>query len=248
MQKNLLENFIKRYSLGGICECAHWYSDAEKQTLTARAHTDEKTVILKIILKKWEGMETCQMALPSSTKIKAMLNPIGDEVVVTLNKIRDRIANFTVADVDCEATCTVAEYDAFPETLDTDTAEIPLEFDVEVKFTEEFVNRLMKSIAALTEDKDFVLMNNKKGKLDMVINYEDTNTNRIRIPVETINGKDKIDTPTALSTAVLKAIINSNDKADGAVLKVSSRGIGVINFEDETFKSTYFLFSPRVIE
>lgn len=250
MQKSVLETFIKRYSLGGICEAAHWYSDAEKETLTARAHTEDKTVILKVVMKEWKGVETCQLALPLASKIKGMLGPIGDEVTITLNKIRDRVANFTISDNDCEAICTVAEYDAFPETLDTDsdTVNLPTEFDVEVQLTEEFIAKMMKGISALSEAKDFVLMNNKKGGLDMVINFEDTNTNRIRLPVTTLPGKDKIDVPLGLSTPAFKAILNSNDTAGTPILRVSSRGIAIIGFEDPVFKSTYFLFPTRVIE
>lgn len=252
MQKAVLENFIKRSNLGGICEAAHWYSDAEKQTLTARAHTDTKTVILKVMLKEWTGVESCQLAIPSASKVKSMLSPIGDEVVITLNKIRERVANFTVSDNDCEAVCTVAEYDAFPETLDVDgdvnTKVMPTDFDVELTLTDEFVQRFSKSIAALSDAKDFVLMNNKKGKLEMIINYEDTNTNRIRIPVETAQGKDKFEIPMGFSTPILKSILAVNDKITDSVLRVSNKGIAVIGFDDPLFKSTYFLFPTRVIE
>jgi len=250
MQKSVLETFIKRYSLGGICEAAHWFSDAEKATLTAKAHTEEKTVILKVVLKDWKGVESCQLALPSSTKIKSMLAPIGDEVTITLNKVRDRIVNFTISDNDCEAVCTVAEFDAFPETpdLDLDSDNMPTEFDVEVPLTEEFISKMMKAVSALNEAKDFVVMNNKKGGLDMIINYEDTNTNRIRLPLAATPGKDKLDTPLGFSTPVLKSILNVNDTAGNPVLKISSRGIAIIGFEDPLFKSTYFLFPTRVIE
>ncbi len=250
MQKSVLETFIKRYSLGGICEAGHWYSDAEKQTLAVRAHTDTKTVILKVLLKEWKGVETCQLALPSSTKIKSMLSPLGDEIVFTLNKIRDRVANFTISDNDCEAVCTVAEYDAFPETpdLDTDTDNLPTDFEVEAQMTEEFIAKMMKAVAALNEAKDFVIMNNKKGALEMVINYEDTNTNRIRLPLTTLPGKDKLEIPLGFSTPVLKSILNVNDTAGNPVLRVSSRGIAIIGFDDSMFKSTYFLFPTRVIE
>lgn len=251
MEKSTLETFIKRYSLSGICEAAHWYSDAEKQTLIARAHTQEKTVILKVTLKKWEGVESCKLALPSSTKIKGMLGPIGDNVTFSLNKIRDRVANFTVSDDDCEAICTVAEYDAFPETLDVDDDtidDIPKEFEVEIKLTESLLDKVKKGVSALKEAKDFVLITNKKGKLDMVINYEDTNTNRIRIPLETVDGKDKLDNPLGYSTPVFKSIIDANDNVEGSILKVSSRGLAIIGFEDDLFKSTYFMFPTRVIE
>ncbi len=250
MQKSVLETFIKRYSLGGICESAHWYSDSEKETVTARAHTADKTVILKVVMKEWKGVEAFQIAFPSSSKIKSMLGPIGDEVTLALNKVRDRISSISFSDNDCEAVCTVAEYDAFPETLDVDSdaVNIPTEFDVEIQLTEDFIAKLMKGVSALSEAKDFVLKNNKKGGLDMVINYEDTNTNRIRLPVTTLPGKDKLDTPLGFSTPVVKAIINSNEVGDNSVLRVSARGIAIIGFEDPIFKSTYFLFPTRVIE
>lgn len=252
MQKSVFETFIKRYSLGGVCEAAHWYSDSVKQTLTVRAHTETKTVILKVILKDWQGVESCELALPSSTKIKSMLGPIGDDVTFTLNKIRDRVVNFTISDNDCEAVCTVAEYDALPETPDLDgdveADKLPTDFEVEVQMTEEFIAKMMKAVAALNEAKDFVIMNNKKGGLDMVINYEDTNTNRIRLPLTTLPGKDKLEIPLGFSTPVLKSILNVNDTAGNPLLKVSSRGIAIIGFEDPVFKSTYFLFPTRVIE
>ena len=248
MQKSLLETFIRKYSLSGECEASHWYSNADAKTLTVRAHSDTKTVILKITLKQWEGVETCQLALPSSLKLKSMLQPIGDEITFTLNKIHDKITSFTISDPDCEAICTVADYDAFPETLDTDTAEIPTEFEVEVKLTSEFIARLMKSISALNDAKDFVLINNKKGGLDMIINYEETNTNRIRIPVPTLPDKDKMENPMGFSTTILKSIITANENIENAILKVSSRGIAAIGFDDDLFKSTYFLFPTRVIE
>lgn len=265
MQKSVLETFIRKYSLNGICEAAHWYSDSEKQTLTALSHTETKTVILKVVLKKWEGVETCQLALPSSTKIKSMLSPLGDEFTITLNKVRDRVVNFTIADPDCESICTVAEYDAFPETFDVDSDVsdmVPNEFEVEINLTEDFLGRMMKSVSALKEAKDFVLMNNRKGVLDMIINYEDTNTNRIRIPLETVSGKNIMNPPFAFSTSVFKEIVVANeiqcpkpkDDSDPSskpmevpILKVSNRGIAIIKFEDDLFRSTYFLFPTREI-
>lgn len=261
MQKSTFENFIKKYSLDGLCEASHWYSDAEKKTLTARAHTPTKTVILKIVLKKWEENETFQIAFPSSSKIRKMLGPINEDISFTLGKINDRICNFTVSDPDCEAVFAVALNDAFPETLDTDKADLPSNFDVSIELDDLFIGRLMKAMTALNDSKDFVLMNNKKGGLDLILNYEDTNTNRIRIPVKTSPGKDKIDIQMGFSTEVLKAIINSNlrsnkskvedlatNNSDISTLNVSSKGIAIIKFEDELFKSTYFMFPTRVVE
>ena len=82
----------------------------------------------------------------------------------------------------------------------------------------------------------------------MVINYEETNTNRIRIPVATLPDKDKMDVPMGFSTTILKSILNVNESVENSVLRVSSRGIAVIGFDDDLFKSTYFLFPTRVIE
>lgn len=271
MRKSILESFIDKYSLDGVCETAHWYSDAVTNILTAKAHPDSKDVVLKVVLKQWNGVESCQIALPSSTKIRSMLAPLGDEVQLSFNKVRDKVANFTVYDNDCEAICTVAEYDAFEETydVDLDQKDVPDEFDVEMKLTRGFLDIMMKSINALKDAKDFVLMNNKKGELDMIINYEATNTNRIRIPVETVEGKNKLFVPLGFSAKVFKAIVNANPLPpiptspklkDGEpppppvvippdpIMKVSSRGIAILKFEDDMFKSTYFMFASRVLE
>jgi len=248
MEKSLIESFVKKYSLAGECEKAHWYSDSVKETLIARAHTDSKTVILKVVMKNWQGMKTCQLALPSSSKIKSMLSPIGDDVTITLNELRERITSFTISDADCEAICTVADYDAFPETLDIDEQEVGSEFEVEILLNKEFKEKWMKAVAALSEAKDFVLMNNKQKKLDMVINYEDINTNRIRLPVATVDGKDQITTPVGFSTAVLKAILAANSDVDGAVLKATGNGMASIEFSDDKFDCKYWLFPTRILD
>ena len=265
MRKDLIEGVLKRYSLNGECEKAHWYSDAEKETLTIRAHTETRTVILKTVLKEWKGMKTCVLALPSSTKVKSLLSPIGDELMFTLNELRDRVYSFTLSDSDCESICTVADFDAFPETLDVDDDNLPNEFEVEIKLTEDFVNLFLKAAASLSEAKDFVFMNNKQKKLDVVINYEDTNTNRIRIPVPTVDGKDQIFSPVAFCTPILRAIIGANtetvfapkkkvDDGDATppivspILKVTGRGMARIEFSDERYESKYLLFSTRILD
>jgi hypothetical protein len=248
MDKNVIESFIKKYALNGECEKAHWYSDSTNETLTARAHTEEKSVILKVVMKGWQGMKTCQLALPSASKIKSMLNPIGDDVTITLNELRERVTSFTISDSDCEAICTVADYDAFPETLDIDEQEVGTGFEVEILLNTEFKERLVKAMAALSEAKDFVLMNNKQKKLDMIINYEDINTNRIRLPVTTVDGKDQINTPVGFSTPILKAILASNPDVDGAILKATGNGMAAIEFSDDKFDSKYLLFPTRILD
>lgn len=247
MEKKILESFIEKCNLGKACEASHWYSDSEKETLTARSHTEEKTVILKVVLKKWQGIESCNLTIPNSTKIKAMLSPLGENVSVILNKIRDKIINFTLSDSDCEAICTIAEYDAFPETPDVDEITVPDNYDVEILLNEEFLDRFNKATAALTEAKDSVVMNNKSGGLDMVINYEDTNTNRIRIPLTTVPNKDKLPVNIGISTEILKSILKVNAECldVDSKLKISREGLASLLFEDDTFKSTYFLFSTR---
>ena len=265
MQKTLIEGILKRYSLNGECEKAHWYSDSENETLTIKAHTETKTVILKSVLKEWRGMKTCVLALPSSTKVKSMLSPIGDEVMITLNELRDRVYSFTISDDDCESICTVADVDAFPETLDVDDDNLPNDFEVEITLTEDFVNLFLKAAASLSEAKDFVFMNNKQKKLDVVINYEDTNTNRIRIPVPTVEGKDQIFSPVGFYTPILRAIVGANAESifvpkkksgDGdatpavvsPILKVTGRGMARIEFNDERYESKYLLFPTRILD
>jgi hypothetical protein len=120
--------------------------------------------------------------------------------------------------------------------------------EVEILLNTEFKERLVKAMAALSEAKDFVLMNNKQKKLDMIINYEDINTNRIRLPVTTVDGKDQINTPVGFSTPILKAILASNPDVDGAILKATGNGMAAIEFSDDKFDSKYLLFPTRILD
>ena len=272
MDKSIIETFVKRYSLNGECEKAHWYSDSAKEKLVARAHTETKSVMLKVVMKNWKGTKACELALPSSTKIKSMLAPLGPEVVFTLNELRDRVISVTISDADCEAICTVADYDAFPETPDIDEHEATTDFEIEIVMDAEFKERFLRSVAALSDARDFVLMNNRQKTLDMIINYEDTNTNRIRLPLKTTEGKDQIVNPVGFSTPVLKSILaahpdpvipkkkakKDDDAPDGdaadevvvapTILRASGNGMAELQFEDENFISKYWMFSTRILD
>lgn len=247
MKKSLLEEFISKYSLGKICEKSHWFSDLENKQLEARAHTEEKTLILKVIWKDWEEFETCQIALPSANKVQKMLSPIGEDVSIELNKLRDRIVSFTVSDDDCEAVCTVADFDAFPEAKDVDKATLPDEFDVEIPLEEDLIKRISKSVSALSDADDFVFKTNKNGGIDMIINYETTNTNRIRIPLKTLPNKDTLTNTIGFSTSVFKSIISANPEIVGSVMKISDKGLTMLEVENENFISKYFMFPTRMI-
>jgi hypothetical protein len=245
--KNLIERLIKKCGLGGICESTHWILDVEKKQIFAKSKMVEDKVYTNIILKKFDVLQSCVLSIPFLSKVKSMLVPLNEDINFSINSVEDKILGFSLSDVDCEVICTVSEFDSFPETPNILTTLEKhgdmLKFEVELNITNEFSKKLIKSANAMSESKDFVLMNNKKGGVDIILNYQNINTSRICLTADVKNETEKISQICMFHMPSMKEILSANLEIESnAVLKFSQSGIIHLTFEDDTFSSHYLLF------
>ena len=112
------------------------------------------------------------------------------------------------------------------------------EFDSDLTLDDEFVNKFIKSKGALA-DADTFTFTCKDNKGEIILGYSSINSNRISINVNcTCEGDIE---PIAFSAKYLKAILIANKGSNKSSLKISSKGLAHLSFEDGDYVSNYYL-------
>lgn len=247
MEKKQIETFIKKYYLGGLVEKIRWVSDDTK--LLATAMTSDRKLYVSTELEKGSFFKDVEVGIQETSKLRAMLSVLSDSFNVEVDidgSDATRVRSLNMSDANSEvvyATAATGVLDPIPKMKS-----IPA-FEVEINLTDEFIERLLKAKAALPEAELFTLvMSKKKQKLEMVLGYkENVNSDRIILGVPTEAGKDTLSKAISFNVKHLKEIIaaNSDSKAPKKLL-VTEAGLASLKFEDDGFKTQYYLMKIDV--
>ena len=120
------------------------------------------------------------------------------------------------------------------------------DFQTKVKLDSSFIDTFIKGKSALADVDMFTFVNDTDGKLNAVIGYSSTNTNRVTIPVETTtNG---LTEPVTFNANLFKEMLVANKECKSAVLEVSNEGLAKVNFKIDDYDSTYFIVAMSDVD
>lgn len=243
MKKEVLETFIRRYTLGGEINKVKWKYTAADKTLHTRAAVDNRSFVADVVMHDFTdfGTEDVTVCIGDTDKIKGMMSPFGEDLNLTINQMGDRILGFTVADADCESYCTAAD----PTSIDPvakNLQDVP-EYHVVVPLTEEFLEKFLKAHNALKDVNYFSVAMNKKGLFEVVIGYVTANSNRIRITPTTDPDKNKLDTALAFPVKNMAEVFKANADIPGGTLSINNAGIARVYFKSDKYTCTYYQFA-----
>jgi hypothetical protein len=243
MKKETLLRFINKYNLGDSIKMVNWKVISAEKVLRTRGELDTKSFIADVILKDFtEITEDVRIPIADTQKVRAMLSPFGEDVVITLNKDGDRVKGFLISDNDCESYCSAAEPSAIPPVLkNLDDKHI---WEVEIKLTEEFIEKFLKAKAALNEVDEFTIKMNKDNNLEIVLGYAVANTNRISLLAPAVAGKDTFDGPAVRfpSKNFVEILKANKEILDGTAYFNPKGGLKII-FDTPQFSCLYYQFA-----
>jgi len=242
MKKEILETFIKRYTLAGLVPKVKWKYTAADKTLHTRAAIDNKAFVVDVVMNEFDDLGTSDMTIciGDTDKVKAMMTPFGEDIAITVNKNGDRILGFTVSDSDCESYCTAADPSAI-DPVAKNLQDLP-EYHVEVPLTEEFIEKFLKGRQALDDVNDFSVGMNKKGVFEIVIGYATSNSNRIRFTPATDPTKNTLGQALSFPIKNIMALLKANADIPNGVLSINDSGIIRVYFKSDKFTCTYYQF------
>lgn len=247
MTKTKLETFIKKYYLGGLNTEVRWTS--AKGTLKMIELTSDKKLMTSVDLNNFDAFNDAELVVTDTDRLKAMLGPLSDNLTIQLDSGEDdknRIISMNLSDAEVTQIYKTGDADHLPAKPKLIT--VP-SYDVEIKLSEDFITRFIKSKAALPEVNNFTLIMSKRKKLELVLGYSsNNNTHRSVLNVNCVEGKDTLKTPTSFSAETLKEILVANSDVKDALFKVSEQGLAYVEFVNNDFTSKYYLIKIPVEE
>lgn len=237
MNKANLLKFIELYNLNGTVERVKLESDGK--SIKTGIVADDRTMAGSVKFNDLT-IEKGEYGIHDTAQFKKMLSILDEEIEVSVNKLDDgRAISLAVSDKKTESLVILADMSVIPKVPTVNNVG---SFDLEIELTEDFIERFVKAKNALPEVNTFTLGLNKKGdKVELIIGDSDNNTNRIKLEVVPVSGKDKPAKEISFNANYFKEILLKNRGATGAVLKINTAGLGNVNFKTTEYEANYFL-------
>lgn len=232
MEKNKFEGFINRYSLGGEIESV--IIKADDTTLSVKMISDDKTLLGSVEMSN-PGFPVGSYGVYTTSLLKQLLSVLDSSITVDVAP-----GSLKLSDKGTKVNSMLAAESVIPKA--PPTKNLP-EFDIEVSLNSDFINKFVKSTAVLAESTTFTFVS-KGGASEIILGYStDANSNRISLNVDA-NVPDDVK-PISFSSKYLKHILTANREASNATLKISTKGLANVKFEEGEYKSEYYLVEVK---
>ena len=232
MEKSKLERFISKYNIGGACESVKCVSNGTE--MTVRSISDDKNVLAEVTSHDI-GFPEGEFSIYETKKLRSLLGVLGEKLKVAANSSSNKVIGLNLSDSDTKVTFVLADESVIPKV--PDLKKLP-PVDIEIMLDEKFVNTFAKAKGALSEVDTFTVTSDGTNAT-VVIGYSTLNTNRVNIKANTKTNA-KLE-HISFSANYLKEILLANKEIKDGVLKVSSKGLAVAEFDGDGFTSKYYL-------
>ena len=240
MQKTKLNKFIQKYNLGGNVNSVKWTSNTNK--LTTSFVTPDKSLLGTVVADN-VVFEDGDLGVYQTDQLQKLLSVLGDDVSMTITRAGDKAISLKVRNNDVSVDYVLSDLSviADPPSL----KRLP-DFQTKIKLDSSFIETFIKGKSALSDVDMFTFVNDKDGKLNAVIGYSSTNTNRVTIPVETeTNG---LTDAVTFNANLFKEMLTANKECKSAVLEVSNEGLAKVNFKVDDYDSEYFIVAMQDVD
>ena len=245
MTKETLKTFINKYYLGGTVESVKWVANTSNKQLITNAITEDKNVLLKVTLNNFSELPDGELGINDTSKLVKLLGVLKDEIKSEYNKTGDKITSVVFSDDNTDVQYVIADLSVIPSA--PPLKKVP-PFTVEIPLDADFISKFVSSKGALADVDTFTLTMNKKGKLEMIIGYSSINSNRIKLAVNAVEGKDTVTKNINFNANHLKEILLANRDCTNAHLKVSEAGLASVEFVCGDITAEYYLVEVKSID
>jgi hypothetical protein len=245
MKKQTINTFIDKYSLNGTIESVKWVVDSANKQIKTASISDDKNVLSFVVIKDNAGLNDAEIGINDTAKLKKLLGVLNDEVNIAFNTREDKIVSLSLTSETTDVQYVTADLSVIPQ--------VPLlkklpPFNLEIPLTKEFVTTFVKAKNALSDVDTLTFTKDKKDKIKLVLGFSSVNSNRINIDFKAVEGKDTLSKTIHFSAKYLKEILTSNSDCENAVLKISDAGIAHVEFNNDTFNSSYYLVEIKNVD
>lgn len=232
MNKNNLQKFIQKYSLGGLIESVVWKSNGS--ALSVRFISDDKTMLGEVDYSKFDATPF-EIGVYTTSLLKNLIGILDNDLTLKVDMNGDTATILKLTSDETETAYQLANLSVIPSVPDFKS--LP-DFNINIEMTANIIDKFIKAKGALS-DVDTFAVYTEGGDLKMTIGYSNVSTNRVTFTCE--KGYNGVVTPISFSAKYLKEILTANKEATSAKLKISTEGLSHIAFQIDDFTSNYYL-------
>ena len=240
MQKTKLNKFIQKYNLGGNVNSVKWKSTSNK--LSTSFVTPDKSLLGTVAVDN-VTFEDADLGVYQTDTLQKLLSVMDDDINLSLTRAGDKAVSLNVKNKSVSVNYVLSDLSVIPDP--PALKRLP-DFQTKIKLDSSFIETFIKGKSALSDVDMFTFVNDKDGKLNAVIGYSSTNTNRVTIPVETeTNG---LTDAVTFNANLFKEMLTANKECKSAVLEVSNEGLAKVNFKVDDYDSEYFIVAMQDVD
>ena len=235
MKKSVLQSFINKYHLAGIAESVKVVSN---EKLECDFISDDQNLVGNVTFKS-KQIEDAELGIYQTSQLNKLLTALDDDLDIKLDKANDTFFSMTLSDKKTNVKFMLADLSIIKKT--PALKDLPA-FDIELEIDSELADKFIRAKNALSDANIFAVKCDGKTT-QFILNYSTTMTNRITFDVKTTKASNA--DMVAFSANTFKEILVANKGMKGT-MKISSKGIANIEFDDKEFASRYFLVKQQV--
>tara|TARA_Y100001963_G_C6750524_1_gene434002 strand:- start:237 stop:956 length:720 start_codon:yes stop_codon:yes gene_type:complete len=239
MKKESLTRFIEKYNLNGNINSV--ILSCKDNKLNTRFITDDKTLLGELTMDNFK-FEDSEFGIYSTDQLQKLISVLGSDINLTLNKADEKAYAIKMKDENVFIDYMLSDTNVINKA--PNLKQIP-DMDIKIKVNKKFTDTFIKGKNALADVDSFTVISDD-NKVELVIGYSAINTNRVTIPVETI--EHKACKKLSFNAKLLKDVLTVNKECDSAVFEISEGGLAKINFKVDDYNVTYYLVAHDEVD
>ena len=239
MNKYKLTRFIDKYHLGGNVNAV--VINSKGDSLSTRFITGDKALLGELSMDNWT-FEDAELGVYDTEQLSRLLGVLDDDVTLNLTSSGDKAIAVEISDALSKVNFMLSDKSVInqPPAL----KQLP-EFQVSIKVDSNFIQRFISGKSALPDTDTFTVLTDD-DEVKLVIGYSSINTNRVTIPVETIENSNIENV--SFNANLFKDVLVANKECESATLEVAEGGLSRINFKVDDYDVTYYLVAVQDVD
>lgn len=243
MNKQVLNEFIKKYYLGGMLEKTTWVLDGG---ISTRFMTADQVLIGEVRLPIFETDITTedtpvQLAVLNTKQLMRMLDVLGSEIKVSLNKDKTSNRNISLefSDTNTSINYVLADLAVIktpPNIKSGIEPSMTMNMDSDTRAV------FIKAATALEDEKTFSISTPSEGTCKISIGHQDINSNRINI---TCNATGTLQNAWTFKAEYLKQVILANQASQAipsiSVMESNQKAMLVVTYSSDEYSAKYYI-------
>ena len=236
MEKNKLNTFIAKYTLGGNVQSVAW--EFTDNNLITNFISDDKSLIGSVKLTP-VNKPPIKFGVYNTKLLNKMISVLSDTIEIDVDYDGSIPTNIKIYDDSTSVSFMLADLSVIPI--------VPIlkktpEFQLSIALTKEFSDSFIKAKDALSDTETFtIIQDGSTSRFTVIVGQIGSGTNKIQLNIEANITEDNDFTTMTFSSKYLKEILSSNKEFNNGMLNISLDGLAEVTFVNSDFECKYYL-------